>query len=265
MEYTAFITSYCSAENIMKIVRIISIFVIGLSCIRILMHTIKRTHIHISEHVRFLLMRGVKYAGIFILAIMILSEFGFHIGTILGVAGIAGAALGFAAQTSLSNIISGLFLLTERSFGLGDQITVSGASGTVVSIGLLSIKIQQSDGMCVRVPNEHLIKNVLINSSYFEKRRFELRLTLAVEEQDDRVIALIQDVIQKNKYALLDDAPVVYVETIKESGIVVFVGVWSKQAAYTKLKRTIVAEIIHRCKQENIMLSYPFLTVSMKQ
>ena len=79
-------------------------------------------------------------------------------------AGLLTVALGFAAQTSASNLISGLFLLGERPFVVGDVIRLaSGITGEVVGIDLLSVKIRTFDNLLVRVPNETLLKSELTN------------------------------------------------------------------------------------------------------
>ena len=78
-----------------------------------------------NAHQRLLWRRGIFYF-IFLLFIMTsLREAGFKISVFLGAAGILTVALGFASQTSASNLISGLFLIGEGSFEVGDTITIS--------------------------------------------------------------------------------------------------------------------------------------------
>ena len=159
MDYYTLITSYFSAGLVIKIVRVIFIVIIGIPLVSIVTRLVKRIKVDfISDHVRFLLARGVWYVGMSFLGITLLSEFGFHIGTLLGAAGIAGAALGFASQTSISNIISGIFLLIEHPFKVGDFIETDKIKGFVQSIDLLAVQLKTADGRCVRVPNELLIK-----------------------------------------------------------------------------------------------------------
>ncbi len=266
MDYYTFITSYFSVNLVVKIVRIIFIVIIGIPLVTILTSLIKKIKADfISDHVRFLLARGVWYAGISFLGVILLSELGFHIGTLLGAAGIAGAAIGFASQTSLSNIISGIFLLSERSFSVGDAITISGITGTVVAIDLLSVKLKQFNGTYVRIPHEQLIKNSLINLSYFDLRRIDLRITIAFKEDLARVTELIQDVISSNAYAVQKKEPLIMCDTFQESGPSFFVGVWAKKSDYINLKKTILVDIKNRFKAEGIEIPLPQRVVSMKE
>ena len=71
----------------------------------------------------------IKYAGMLIVIIMVMRELGFQLAPVLGAAGIIGIAVGFASQTSISNIISGVFLIVEQPFEVGDVIIVGGTTG----------------------------------------------------------------------------------------------------------------------------------------
>lgn len=266
MDYYGLISSYLSADILFKIIRIAFIILVGLFLVGLATRLVNRIKADFfSEHIRFLVVRGTWYAGVTLLVITLLSEFGFHVGTILGAAGIAGAAIGFASQTSLSNIISGLFLLTERSFSVGDVITVSSVTGTVVGIGLLSVKLRQNDGTFVRIPNEQVIKNSLVNLSFFNQRRFDFRVTVAYKEDLTHVVELLQSIVKANKYSVQDKDPMILCDDFKESGVSIFVGVWGRKDTFTDLKKTILVEIKKGFEAEGIEMPFPQLVVSMKE
>ncbi|MCB5521026.1 mechanosensitive ion channel family protein, partial [Erysipelatoclostridium ramosum] len=73
----------------------------------------------------------------------------------------------FASQTSLSNIISGLFLVGEKQTNLGDMIEVNGITGNVDSINLMSVQLRLPNNTMVRIPNEIIIKNPVSNITRF--------------------------------------------------------------------------------------------------
>ena len=83
-----------------------------------------------------LLAQMARYVILFITGVTILYELNINISGLLGAAGVIGIAVGFAAQTSISNIISGLFLMIEHPFKLGDYIVCEDAEGKVTSINL---------------------------------------------------------------------------------------------------------------------------------
>ncbi|MDZ7816437.1 MAG: mechanosensitive ion channel [Planctomycetota bacterium] len=104
-----------------------------------------------------------------------LDELGYKLTALLGAAGIAGIAIGFAAQTSLSNIISGFFLLSERPFAQGDLVQCGSDTGFVLSVSLLSVKMRTFDNKLIRIPNENLIKKEVYNLTKFPIRRVNVK------------------------------------------------------------------------------------------
>src|SRR5690606_6278295 len=127
---------------------------------------------------------------------MVLDTLGVDVGVLLGAAGILTVAIGFASQTSASNLISGLFLLGARPFSVGDLIEVGTRTGVVLSVDLLSVKLRTFENLFVRVPNETLIKSDIVNLSRNPIRRIEVKLRLAYDEDFERVAALLKAIAQ---------------------------------------------------------------------
>ena len=112
--------------------------------------------------------------------ILALRAVGVDLISVLGAAGVAGIAIGFAAQTVLSNLISGIFIMSERSIRLGDYITTDSISGTVESVNLLSVTLRQVDNATVRIPCESLVKSPVINITGDALRRCDDHLAACV-------------------------------------------------------------------------------------
>jgi small-conductance mechanosensitive channel len=96
------------------------------------------------------------------------------LGILLGTAGILTVALAFASQTSMSNVISGLFLIADNPFQVGDILQVGTTVGVVLEIGLLSVNLRKFDNTFVRPPNELLIKQEFWNLTKYPIRRLDL-------------------------------------------------------------------------------------------
>ena len=113
-----------------------------------------------------LLVKKVTFYVIFALfVISALRQWGFELNVLLGATGIVTVALGFASQTVVSNLVSGLFLLGEDVFQLGDRILISGVEGEIIAINSFSLTVKQSDNTVVRIPNDLLLKTPVINLS----------------------------------------------------------------------------------------------------
>jgi len=167
-----------------------------------------------SQHSGMLLGRIIFYGGLIFIIGAILHEFGFNVTALLGAAGVFGFALGFASQTSISNIISGFFLVLERPFSIGDIIKSNDITGIVESIDLLSVNVRSLDNKLVRLPNEMVLKSHLINLTYYPVKRIDCVLSVAYAEDVEQVKSEVYDVIKNNKLFLHEPSPVVMIQKI---------------------------------------------------
>ncbi|MDX1392229.1 MAG: mechanosensitive ion channel family protein, partial [Rheinheimera sp.] len=155
-----------------------------------------------SQHHIVLFKRLVYWLILALFVASALKQLGFSLSVLLGAAGVLSVALGFASQTSASNLISGLFLIGEQPFKLGDTIKVGSTTGEVLSIDLLSVKLRTFDNLFVRIPNETLIKSEVTNLTRFPIRRFDLLLGVAYKEQIATVRKVLLEVADNNPLCL---------------------------------------------------------------
>jgi small-conductance mechanosensitive channel len=98
-------------------------------------------------------------AIIWVLAIaMILGEFGFNLGPIIASAGVIGVALGLGAQTLVRDILSGIFMLVEDQYGVGDKVDVLDVKGTVEKVGLRITTLRDENGTLWYLRNGEILK-----------------------------------------------------------------------------------------------------------
>lgn len=208
-----------------------------------------------------LLTKGIRYGLGMVLAMTLLNQLGFNLSAIIGAAGIVGVAIGFAAQTSLSNLISGLFLIAERPFQIGDAIQVGDTVGLVHSIDLLSVKLRTFDNRYIRIPNESLVKNQLTNITRFPIRRLDIDVRVAYKENLDHVIWVLKDIADKNPYALNEPEPLVLFKGFGESSLNLMLGVWFEKTEMVVLKNSILLEIKRRFDAEHIEFPFPHVSL----
>lgn len=262
----SFITKLASADFYNKIFGTFLTILFVLLVFGIIQRVVvKMVASRISEPRTLVIKRIIRYTG-FVVAIMTLfNALGIDLSALLGAAGIAGIAVGFAAQTSVSNVISGLFLISEKPFQLGDVIQVGDVSGIVQSIDFLSIKIQTFDNRYIRIPNETLIKTNLINVTRFPIRRLDVWVSVAYPTDLERVQSILLEVSAKNPYALDNPEPLIVLDKFDNSGINILLGLWFEKTQYLNLKNSIMIDIHTRFAQEGIEIPYPKLDVYMKQ
>lgn len=87
------------------------------------------------------------------LLVILSSVFGINLGPVLAGAGIVGIAIGFGAQTLIGDMIAGMFIMLEDTYGVGDVIEVGEASGTVEHLGIRTTRIRDASGTLWHIPN----------------------------------------------------------------------------------------------------------------
>lgn len=214
-----------------------------------------------SPHYSAIVRKLVFYLGSVIIIVTALIELGFDLTGLLATAGIATVAIGFAAQTSLSNLISGLFLIGEKPFQIGDLVRVNDVLGIVESIDLLSIKIRTLDNLFVRIPNESMIKNPVTNVTRFPIRRMDLDIGVAYKEDIGRVMELLKDLAMANPLVLDDPEPLILFNNFGESALEIRFGLWFEKSNFLRLRNSIMKEIKERFDQEGIEIPFPHITL----
>ena len=229
-------------DRLSEILVAIILCFIGFLIARLVSNTFIRTvGNRLNAHQRLLWRRGIFYF-IFLLFIMTsLREAGFKLSVFLGAAGILTVALGFASQTSATNLISGLFLIGEGSFEVGDTIQITlirgqTIEGQVISIDLLSVKLLTLDNVYIRLPNEQLIRTPVMNLSKYPIRRIPITLAINFHEDIIKVRQVLLDVAAKYPLVMDDPKATVTVTAFRESSIELLFAVWCRQENALKVR-----------------------------
>ncbi|WP_091646292.1 mechanosensitive ion channel family protein [Aquisalimonas asiatica] len=190
-----------------------------------------------------------------------LHQLGFRLGVLLGAAGILTVAIGFASQTSASNLISGLFLIAERPFQIGDFVQIGDTVGEVLAIDLLSVKLRTRDNLFVRVPNETLVKTQVTNYSRFPIRRYDLQLGVAYKEDIGRVKTVLEGVMDANPLCLEEPKPQIFFQGFGSSSVDLQVSVWAVRDNFIELRNTLPLEIKKAFDEQGVEIPYPHLSL----
>ncbi len=237
--------------------------VIGFFLARLISNAFIRTiGVRFNAHQRLVWRRGIFYFIFMIFVMASLKEAGFKLSVFLGAAGILTVALGFASQTSASNLISGLFLIGEGSFEIGDTIQLTlirghTIEGEVISIDLLSVKLLTMDNVYVRLPNEQLIRAPVHNLSKFPIRRLSITVAINFTEDINKVREVLIELANDYALVLADPKPRVTVTAFGESSIEILFAMWCKQDNYLQVKDEIHELIQNRFVKNQIEIPVP--------
>ncbi|HLT13850.1 MAG TPA: mechanosensitive ion channel family protein [Marinobacter sp.] len=214
-----------------------------------------------SRHHQVLIRRLFFYLVFLLFAMAAMREAGFSLEVLLGAAGILTVAIGFASQTSASNIISGLFLVIEKPFEIGDVIEVDATIGEVVAIDLLSVKLRTPDNLYVRIPNETLIKTRVINRSKFPIRRIDLAIGIAYAEDVERVSNLLLQLAEQNPECLEEPKPFVLVTGFGASSVDLQFSFWVPKEKFFDGRGSMMVAIKKTLDKEGIEIPFPHTSV----
>lgn len=211
----------------------------------------------LSQHHLQLFRRLAFYIILALFVASALRELGFSLAVLMGAAGVLTVAIGFASQTSASNLISGLFLIGERPFSVGDVIRIGNTTGEVLSIDALSVKLRTFDNLFVRIPNETLIKSEVTTLTRFAIRRLDLVLGVAYKEDINAVRDVLMAVAEKNMLCLDEPAPLFIFTGFGDSSLDIQFSVWAKRESFLPLRNSITAEIKAAFDAAGIEIPFP--------
>jgi small-conductance mechanosensitive channel len=235
-----------------------SLILIGAFLLNLLLRLLIRPwEKQLTPQAMMILRKAISYLVTALVVITVLQQFGVKLTGLLGAAGIAGIAIGLAAQTSLSNIISGGFLIWEKSFQVGDSIRVGEHTGVVESIDLLSMTLRTFDNLSIRLPNESLVKSEVINITRYPIRRFDVTIGVGYGEDPERVVQVLRRVADQNVNVLEEPEPLIGMSGFGESELKIFIGVWHEKEDYLKVRHSILRDIWAKFREENIEIPYP--------
>lgn len=154
-----------------------------------------------------------------------LDQLGIDTTSILASLGVMGLTIGFAAQNTLSNLISGIFIFWDRPFVIGDLIEVDGEYGRVETITLRSTRLITVDGRMVAIPNA-MIANAKVRSyTNFPTLRLDIPITVGVNEPMGKVREVLLALCEGEQF-MTEPAPQVVMKALNDYNVEVELRVW---------------------------------------
>jgi small-conductance mechanosensitive channel len=160
-----------------------------------------------SEAILPLTKRVIRGVVVLVAIIVILDRFGVNVTALTAAIGIGGLALSLAAQDTLADMISGLIILVDQPFRVGDRIEIQSINtwGDVADIGTRTTRIRTRDNRMVIVPNSVIGKSEVINYTYPDTRyRVQIEIGVSYDSDIERVRKIIVDTVSQVEGVLLE-------------------------------------------------------------
>ena len=209
-----------------------------------------------NEHIE-LINKIVYYGLIAIVTVSSLQYVGVDMSGVLVAGGIVGIVIGFASKSAVGNFVSGLFLMVERPIKIGDQVDIGGVQGFVEDIHILSTIVRTYDGLYVRIPNEKLFTSEITNFVAHPVRRFEYVVGIRYQDDAEKAIRIIKEVLDEHPYVLVNPEPQIFVEELGESSVNIRVKVWAPVKVWYKTKMELLWKIKKALEENGIEIPFP--------
>ena len=238
---------------------------ICLAATTLILKAVKRSakRSRMNEAARGFLYRLLK---VFLIALSILvaaSTLGINVTSLVTVVGVASLAISLALQSTLSNLVGGVVLLTARSFQVGDMIQNGGVMGTVTSIGLFYTDIRTLDNTLVHIPNNTVCSNTIQNLSAEPKRRVEIQVTASYDSNIAAVKQALMDAVEGAPGLLADESVMAAVDSYNPNDIGYILRFWVETSQYFDARFAVMERIKPVFDERGLEMSYPHMNVHL--
>lgn len=207
-----------------------------------------------------LLKNIIKYILIIFMSIALLNLYGVNTTSLIAGLGIVGVTLAFGLQEALKDIISGLGIIFDNYFVVGDIVEYNGFTGTVTEFGLKSTKIKKFTGEVLIIANRNIDRVVNLSQ---EKGNVVLKIPTAYEEKIEKVEKVLKETLDKIKELYIDIKEVEYlgIDELSSSSILYAVRFTCTRGTQWLLRRQVLKEIKLAYDKNKIKIPYNQLEV----
>jgi len=207
----------------------------------------------------------VKYAMILITFCWVLSIIGVDVSTIFASIGIIALIIGFGAESLVADLVTGVFILFENEYNVGDIIEVDGFRGTVKEIGIRTLSLEDSGGN-VKIINNSDLKNIINRSNHGSKAICDVGISYDVdlEELDKILPGILGDIKKKHEDVFKSEIKCLGVESLGDSSVVLRFCVEVDEKNVFSGRRILNRELKIAFDKNHITIPFPQLDVHTK-
>ena len=194
--------------------------VIAVTTVLIFIMSLLKPESHRGKTLVTLLSSLLKYVSAIVILCWGLSIFGIDVNTIVASVGVVALVVGFGAESLIADMVTGLFMLFENQYNVGDIVEVNGFRGTVKEIGIRTTLIVDA-GKNVKIVNNSDMKNILnrSNNASIATSSIDIPYASDIEKIEERLPALMTEIYEKHKDLMLSEPKYLGVQNLGPSGI----------------------------------------------
>ncbi|MCE4614455.1 MAG: mechanosensitive ion channel family protein [Desulfurococcales archaeon] len=245
----------------------IVIAVVGYIVIKILEAIFKKSlgKMGVPELVARVLTKLIVAILYVVLVLAVAAALGFNTGSIIiGLSAIFALILGFGLQDTMNNLAAGVWIVVSRAFSKGDVVTVSGHTGAVEEVGILTTVLKQPDNTVVTIPNRSVWGSAIVNYTRMPTRRVTLNIGVAYGTDLDKAVKIALDTINQIDGVLETPPPQVVVAELADSSVNLQIRAWARKEDFFTVKEAIMKAIYAKYNEERIEIPFPQLDVHVR-
>ena len=241
-----------------ELIKAVIILIIGMWLSGVLSNVVSKAmkRAKVSTEVVTFVHSFIKISFRAVVIVAAVGTLGFDVASLVTALGAATVAIGLALQDTLKNIASGLMVLVNKPFKVGDYISLSGYEGTVTKIDISNTHLLTIDNKEVIIPNSNTTVNNITNYSSQEKRRINLSYSVAYGTSIEKVRRVIKEITFAQDKILQDAEPFIAVGEHADSSVKIIVRVWCKTSDYWDVYYYMQENILKKFKENDIEIPF---------
>ncbi len=242
------------------------VFAVSLTLVKVLKNRLSNNllnRINMDEGIKHSLISGTGFIGIIISVILAVIAMGVDLSNLAVIAGALSVGIGFGLQDVIQNLVSGIIILFERPFKVGDWVSIGGEEGKIKQINIRSTELETWTRQSVIIPNATIISSSLINFTHENNwNRQTIAVGVSYDSDADMVTELLLECAKSCKKVAKNPAPYVIFKDFASSSLnfelrFYVSDIWNGWNASSDIRY----EILRRFRENNINIAYPQIVV----
>ncbi len=175
----------------------------------------------------------------------------------LTAAGVIGIIIGFAVKDVAANFVSGVFILLDQPFIIGDFVEIGDYSGTVRKVSLRSTQIVTLSGPVVTIPNSKMATEPTINYSVASVRRIEVTVSVPHDSDVGRAIQVLRDLAQSESRLQADKGVTIQVDSLREYAVDLLLLCYAPSDVWVQVRSDLRQRIVEEFQRQGLELAVP--------
>lgn len=252
--------------SLVAIITGLLVFLVSLTVVKMLKKKLSNSllnRINMDEGIKHSLVSGMGFVGVIISVILAIVAMGVDLSNLAVIAGALSVGIGFGLQDVIKNLVSGIIILFERPFKVGDWVILGGEEGKIKQINIRSTELETWNRRSVIIPNATLISSSLINLTHNNNwQRQSIGVGVSYDSDAELVTNILLDCAKSCKKVAKTPAPYVVFKDFGASSLdfelrYYISDIWVSWRASSDLRY----EILKRFREENINIAYPQIVV----